>query len=122
MLSVGQADNHSVKLARHFDLAGETRVGLRSICKTQHAGFGIADEANLVEPCVLDVDVTGAASAFPPTVAVNTGNAIAYRSLHHRFPFRQFDFVPRPVLFNVNNSGHRQSLVFDHLVTHSNWS
>lgn len=76
VLSFGQPNNQARKLARHFDLAGKPRIGLCGIGKTQHAGFGVADGVEFVEPRVVDVDVAGAAGAFASAVTIDPGDAI----------------------------------------------
>ncbi|WP_425116851.1 hypothetical protein [Bradyrhizobium sp.] len=111
VLSFGQSNNETRKLARHFDLAGKPRIGLCGIGKTQHAGFGVADGIKLVEPRVVDVDMAGAASALAPAVAIDTGDTIVQRPLHQRNAVRQFDFMPFPVLLNIDDFRHTQSFV-----------
>src|SRR5215813_8661470 len=113
VLALRHADDETIKLLAHRDLAREARIVLRLGGKAQHARLLRSRHrgAGFVEPSRVDIDVAGGAGAFAAAIGINAGHVVADRAAHHRQPYRHLNLMSGPIVLDIGDFWHEAALL-----------
>src|SRR5580704_7348406 len=81
-LSARRGDHQSVKLVRHFDLAGQARIRLHLEGEVEHVGLHRRRRADLFPPRLVDIEMACRARAGAAALGLDFGHAVFDRRLH----------------------------------------
>src|SRR3954447_4467368 len=113
VLALRHADDETVELLAHRDLAREARIVFRLGGKAQHARLLRSRHrgAGLVEPSGIDIDVAGGAGAFAAAIGIDAGHVVADRAAHHRKPDRRLYLMSGPIVLDIGDFWHAAALL-----------
>lgn len=106
MLGLGHPYNKTVKLWRHFDLAGKPARGLKFLREIEHRVFHVLFGWQFSGPLRINVHMTRCAGAGAPTIRIDSRYKVFYCTFHDGPPGRDVNDVFFAVMFDVGDFRH----------------
>src|SRR6266478_6047726 len=112
VLALRHANDQSIELLAHRDLAGQPRIRFPLGGKAEHARLLRSRHRSpgLVEPRRIDIDVAGGAGALAAAIGVDSGDVVVDGAAHHRKADRHLHRMLGAVMFDVGDFGHGRQL------------
>jgi len=111
VLPGGHADNETIEVVSHFDLAAEAALVCDIEGEVEHVGFQLVARSCLLDPFGIDIDMASRTGTGPAAIALKAGNGLFESALHDRHAVGDLDGVLFfSAAFDIGNFGHNTHL------------